>query len=44
MIGENLNEDLPLEKIREYVWYMETRGVGNVANVGMLPVANFNFQ
>ena len=25
MIGENLNEDLPLEKIREYVWYMETR-------------------
>ena len=26
MIGENLNEDLPLEKIREYVWYMETRG------------------
>lgn len=26
MIGENLNEALPLEKIREYVWYMETRG------------------
>ena len=26
MIGENLNEDLPLEKIREYVWYIETRG------------------
>ena len=26
MIGENLNEELPLEKIREYVWYMETRG------------------
>lgn len=25
MIGENLNEALPLEKIREYVWYMETR-------------------
>ena len=25
MIGENLNEDLPLEKIRKYVWYMETR-------------------
>ena len=25
MIGENLNEELPLEKIREYVWYMETR-------------------
>ena len=28
MIGENINEDLPLEKIREYVWYMETRGMG----------------
>lgn len=26
MIGENLNEALPLEKIRECVWYMETRG------------------
>ena len=26
MIGENLNETLPVEKIREYVWYMETRG------------------
>ena len=25
MSGENLNEALPLEKIREYVWYMETR-------------------
>ena len=34
MIGENLNEELPLEKIREYVWYMETRGAGKVANVG----------
>lgn len=34
MIGENLNEDLPLGKIREYVWYMETRGAGKVANVG----------
>ena len=34
MIGENLNEDLSLEKIREYVWYMETRGAGKVANVG----------
>lgn len=39
MIGENLNEDLPLEKIREYVWYMETRGAGNVASVN-LNVAN----
>ena len=29
MIGENLNEALPVEKIREYVWYMETRGTGN---------------
>ena len=28
MIGENLNEVLPVEKIREYVWYMETRGDG----------------
>ena len=25
MIGENLNETLPVEKIREYVWYMETK-------------------
>ena len=33
MIGENLNENLPIKKIREYVWYMETRGAGNVASV-----------
>lgn len=32
MIGENLNEDLPLEKIREYVWYMETKGVNRPEN------------
>jgi adenine-specific DNA-methyltransferase len=44
MIGENLNEDLPVEKIREYVWYMEARGAGNVANVEMLPMANTNSQ
>ena len=44
MIGENLNEDLPVEKIREYVWYMETRGTGNVANVEMLPMVNANSQ
>ena len=44
MIGENLNEDLPVEKIREYVWYMETRGAGNIANVEMLPMANANSQ
>ena len=44
MIGENLNEDLPLEKIREYVWYMETRGMGSVANVEVLPIANANSQ
>jgi adenine-specific DNA-methyltransferase len=44
MIGENLNEDLPLEKIREYVWYMETRGAGSVANVEVLPIANDNSQ
>jgi adenine-specific DNA-methyltransferase len=42
MIGENLNEDLPLEKFREYVWYMETRGAGNVTNMEMLPIANAN--
>ena len=42
MIGENLNEALPLEKIREYVWYMETRGAGNVTNMEMLPIANAN--
>ena len=44
MIGENLNEELPLEKIREYVWYMETRGMGSVANVEVLPIANANSQ
>ena len=44
MIGENLNEELPLEKIREYVWYMETRGAGSVANVEVLPIANANSQ
>ncbi len=44
MIGENLNESLPVEKIREYVWYMETRGTGNVANVEMLPMPTANFQ
>jgi adenine-specific DNA-methyltransferase len=25
MIGENLNEAVPVEKIREYIWYMETK-------------------
>ena len=44
MIGENLNEALPLEKIREYVWYMETRGMGSVANVEVLPIVNANSQ
>lgn len=44
MIGENLNENLPLEKIREYVWYMETRGAGSVANVEVLPIANAHSQ
>jgi adenine-specific DNA-methyltransferase len=29
MIGENLNEELSVDKIREYVWYTETRGMGN---------------
>ena len=28
MIGDVLNENLPIEKIREYVWFMETRGTG----------------
>ncbi len=38
MVGGNLNEDLPVERIREYVWYMETRG--NVADGEMLPLSN----
>ena len=25
MIGENLNESVGVEKIREYVWFMETK-------------------
>jgi adenine-specific DNA-methyltransferase len=25
LIGENLNEAVPVEKIREYIWYMETK-------------------
>jgi adenine-specific DNA-methyltransferase len=25
MIGENLNEAVPVDKIREYIWYMETK-------------------
>jgi adenine-specific DNA-methyltransferase len=29
MIGGNLNEELSVDKIREYVWYTETRGMGN---------------
>lgn len=40
MVDGNLNEELPVERIREYVWHMETRGNGNVANGGMLPLAN----
>ena len=28
MDGDVLNENLPVEKIREYVWFMETRGAG----------------
>ncbi len=38
MVGGNLNEDLPVERIREYVWYMEARG--NVADGEMLPLSN----
>ena len=44
MNGDVLNENLPVEKIREYVWFMETRGLGNVANVKMLPLTNTNSQ
>ncbi len=44
MNGDVLNENLPVEKIREYVWFMETRGVENVANVKMLPLTNTNSQ
>ena len=33
MNGDVLNENLPLEKIREYVWHTETRGTGNVQQV-----------
>ena len=33
MNGDVLNENLPVEKIREYVWHMETRGTGNVQQV-----------
>lgn len=33
MNGENLNEEVGIEKIREYIWYMETRkGYQNVAD------------
>jgi adenine-specific DNA-methyltransferase len=44
MIGENLNEDLPLEKIREYVWYMETRGAGKCCQCGNVANTNSNDQ
>ncbi len=33
MNGDVLNEDLPVKKIREYVWHTETRGTGNVQQV-----------
>ena len=33
MNGDILNENLPVEKIREYVWHTETRGTGNVQQV-----------
>lgn len=44
MIGENLNEALPLEKIREYVWYMETRGAGKCYQCGNVANTNSNDQ
>jgi adenine-specific DNA-methyltransferase len=44
MIGENLNEALPLEKIREYVWYMETRGAGKCCQCGNVANTNSNDQ
>lgn len=34
MNGESLNENLPEEKIREYVWYIETRGCVDVRAAG----------
>ncbi|MBP5787410.1 MAG: site-specific DNA-methyltransferase, partial [Kiritimatiellae bacterium] len=40
MVDGNLNEDLPVERIREYVWHMETRERVNVANGGMLSLTN----
>ena len=33
MNGDVLNENLPVEKIREYVWHTETRGTGNMQQV-----------
>lgn len=33
MNGDVLDENLPVEKIREYVWHTETRGTGNVQQV-----------
>ena len=33
MNGDVLNENLPVEKIREYVWHTETRGAGNMQQV-----------
>ena len=33
MNGDVLNENLPVERIREYVWHTETRGAGNVQQV-----------
>lgn len=31
MIGEVLNESLPVENIRDYVWHTETRGRGDIS-------------
>jgi adenine-specific DNA-methyltransferase len=42
MIGENLNEELSVDKIREYVWYTETRGTGN--GTGELGMGNGDDQ
>ena len=43
MDGDALNENLPVGKIREYVWWMETRGMGNVeiCNCGNMGLWNY---
>ena len=40
MVDGNLHEELPVERIREYVWHMETRGMGNAGNGKMLSLTS----